>query len=133
LDIPINEVSAIAGPAGLSAVSQADAPLSDRSIEVRFSASPHLSQNSGELRLSETTADLSTRLASSLDRLRADFQRLHQRIEHPDRQHAASMHDLMDRALRTQMDVFTTAIGFHAGLSATQQSQHGVRTLVEKA
>lgn len=39
----------------------------------------------------------------------------------------------MREALRIQTEVFKLSVGFHAGLSASQQSQSGVKTLVEKS
>jgi hypothetical protein len=39
----------------------------------------------------------------------------------------------MNLALRAQMDMFEMSVAFNAGLTASQQSQSGVKTLVEKS
>lgn len=45
---------------------------------------------------------------------------------------AEHMEKVMTESLRTQVDIFELSISFNAGLTATQQSQSGVKTLVEK-
>lgn len=43
------------------------------------------------------------------------------------------MQTLMNDALRAQVDIFELTVTFNAGLTASQQSQGAVKTLIEKA
>ena len=91
--------------------------------------------------------------ASVIDKLRVDFAQFRQRLTHAGGASAtpasgsainnqaaaaaggnplAEMQRVMAWSLRTQTDMLQMAVGFHAALSATQQSQNGVKTLVEK-
>jgi hypothetical protein len=98
--------------------------------------------------------DQGTDIASIVDKMRADFAMFRQRLNEPigladspapvgqngsvtasdmSNSALAQMQQVMAWSLRTQTDVLQMAVGFHAGLSATQQSQNAVKTLVEKS
>jgi len=77
-----------------------------------------------------------------VDRIRTDFEAFRDRLN-PSADASAvrttsglspaeHMEKVMDQSLRTQVDIFELSISFNAGLTATQQSQSGVKTLVEK-
>jgi hypothetical protein len=93
-------------------------------------------------------------IASIVDKMRADFAMFRLRVNEPSglavsqapmgpngsvtasdmsNSALAQMQQVMAWSLRTQTDVLQMAVGFHAGLSATQQSQNAVKTLVEKS
>ena len=98
--------------------------------------------------------DQSAGIAGMVDKMRADFALFRQRMNEPNglsnspglartngslavsdisNSALAQMQLVMAWSLRTQTDVLQMAVGFHAGLSATQQSQNAVKTLVEKS
>lgn len=76
-----------------------------------------------------------------VDRLRVDYQAFRARMGETDivgetkagsASSAKVFETVMKESLRTQVDIFELSISFNAGLTATQQSQSGVKTLVEK-
>ena len=78
-----------------------------------------------------------------IDRVRADFESFRMRMAaDQDVRYVNSASKLsppeemtraMNAALRSQMHILEVGVAFNAGLTATQQSQNGVKTLVEKA
>lgn len=78
-----------------------------------------------------------------VDRLRADFNAFRHRLyagQDPSTHRVSSEADAAERmdrmmrdALRTQVDIFELSVSVNAGLTAAQQSQSGVKTLLEKA
>lgn len=89
-------------------------------------------------------------MAQMVDRLRADFSAMRGRLSQPVEAQlsvransfnsaknaatpAAHLEAVMNQALRTQTEIFQVAVSFQAGLTASQQSQSGIKTLVEKS
>jgi hypothetical protein len=46
---------------------------------------------------------------------------------------AAQLQAAMNQAIKTQTEIFQVAVSFQAGLTASQQSQGAVKTLIEKS
>jgi len=77
-----------------------------------------------------------------IDRMRNDFEAFRSRLNpageassiDPSSSQGSvqQMETVMRDSLQTQVDIFEMSISFNAGLTATQQSQSGVKTLVEK-
>jgi hypothetical protein len=81
-------------------------------------------------------------VAGVIDRIRADFESFRLRmaagnetrlVNAQAQSGPAQLAESMNLALRAQMDMFEMAVAFNAGLTASQQSQSGVKTLVEKS
>jgi hypothetical protein len=78
-----------------------------------------------------------------LDRVRADFEAFKLKMansQEPIYVNAGTkasptenLTQAMNSAMRAQINIFEIGVTFNAGLTATQQSQNGVKTLVEKA
>jgi hypothetical protein len=78
-----------------------------------------------------------------LDRVRADFEAFKLKMassQEPTYVNAGTkasptenLTQAMNSAMRAQINIFEIGVTFNAGLTATQQSQNGVKTLVEKA
>jgi hypothetical protein len=104
----------------------------------------------------EHGASTSSGIAQMVDRLRADFSAMRGRLSQPVETQltvransvnsvngansarnaaapAAQLEAVMNQALRTQTEIFQVAVSFQAGLTASQQSQSGIKTLVEKS
>ena len=83
-------------------------------------------------RLQPGQPSLVDNLAAAADRWRAEFAAAQTRVSVV----SAGSHPLeaaMNRSLQLQAEIFRVSAGFHIGLSANQQSQGAVRTLVEKS
>ena len=88
----------------------------------------------------ESTGNLDS-LTSTIDRMRARFQALSQQASNAQPASAVvgqsaaldRMEHVMNQSIRMQAEIFQMAVNFHAGLTVTQQSQNGVKTLVEKS
>ena len=83
-----------------------------------------------------------TGLVGIIDRVRADFesfrlrlgkQRDPQVVDQTPREALQHLSDSMDRAVRTQVDILELGVTLNAGLTAAQQSQNSVKTLLEKS
>lgn len=84
----------------------------------------------------------SSNMTGLIDRIRHDFDAFRLRLDPAASAHsvpagaslspAEEMKQVMNQSLQTQVDIFEMSISFNAGLTATQQSQSGVKTLVEK-
>lgn len=81
-------------------------------------------------------------LSGAIDRVRADFEAFRLRLERQKdpqaidqnpRQAMAELSESMDRAVRTQVNILELGLALNAGLTATQQSQNSVKTLLEKS
>lgn len=81
-------------------------------------------------------------VAGVIDRIRSDYAGFRHRLEQrddPSRVNLAGkdpveqLNESMHHALKTQLDVLEFGITFHAGLTAAQQGQGGVKTLLEKS
>ena len=105
--------------------------------ESNFGASIH--------RMSELVADRKagvTDLPGAIDKLRADFDMFRLRLERQadtkvvsesPRDAVQALSDAMDRSVRTQVNILELGVALNAGLTATQQSQNSVKTLLEKS
>jgi hypothetical protein len=81
-------------------------------------------------------------VAGIVDRLRADFEAFRARLQQPSqaanvpvdgRSSVQQLSDMMDRSIRTQVDMLELGISLNAGITAAQQSQSGIKTLIEKS
>ena len=77
-----------------------------------------------------------------IDKVRADFETFRSKLvrqEDPQvisqnpRDAIQHLSDSMDRAVRTQVDILELGVTLNAGLTAAQQSQNSVKTLLEKS
>jgi len=77
-----------------------------------------------------------------IDRVRADFesfrlrlerQRDPQLVDQAPRDAIQQLDESMNRAIKTQVDILELGVTLNAGLTATQQSQNSVKTLLEKS
>lgn len=154
----IAAIEATGGPAGAVANARTEPPstLSEqRPIGIQVSVAAQLDLASA-LRSAPSRAATQPGVFAAIDRLRDDFAALDTRLDlrSPSRPGAASglaglgpnetqglarsadgvsLESAMRDALRIQTEVFKLSVGFHAGLSASQQSQNGVKTLIEKS
>lgn len=75
-------------------------------------------------------------VSGMIDKVRADFDAYRSRIGSGYQPaHGGGPNDMagmVNHALRAQVEIFDTSIVFHAGLTVSQQSQNGVKTLIEK-
>lgn len=78
------------------------------------------------------TTGIADNLATAVDRWRAEFDAAQRRLSAPSG-HNNALEAAMNRSLQLQAEVFRVSAGFHVGLSANQQSQGAIRTLVEKS
>ena len=81
-------------------------------------------------------------LTGVIDRVRADFEAFRLRlsrqndpqiVDQTPTQALQHLGDSMDRAVKTQVDILELGLALNAGLTATQQSQNSVKTLLEKS
>lgn len=104
-----------------------------------------------ELAVSTSSIDASPQsgptdsLANTIDRIRVEFDVLRHRLVEPDSRwsgsrathqtspQASQLEAVMNQSMRIQTGVFQMAVSFQAGLTASQQAQSGVKTLVEKS
>lgn len=78
------------------------------------------------------SSGIADHLAAAADRWRAEFDAAQRRLSAPSGQSSA-LEAAMNRSLQLQAEIFRVSAGFHIGLSANQQSQGAVRTLIEKS
>ncbi len=82
--------------------------------------------------------------SQTIDRIRADFDLMRHRLSAPaahgahalastPASPAAQLEAVMKQSIKLQAEIFQIAISFQAGLTASQQSQSGVKTLIEKS
>ena len=83
-------------------------------------------------------------LCQTIDRIRAEFDLMRHRLfapaahsTHASTSAAASpavqLEAVMNQSMKIQTGIFQIAVSFQAGLTASQQSQSGVKTLIEKS
>jgi hypothetical protein len=126
-------------PASLSA------PLEQRPIRVEISAGARsdiglILSNFGQAQGKSPAGGWT----QTVDRLRADFEAMRHRLSSPEQASmtlsahraaapAAQLQAAMNQAIKTQTEIFQVAVSFQAGLTASQQSQGAVKTLIEKS
>jgi len=87
-----------------------------------------------------------TAITGAIDKIRSDFEAFRVRLDqqrdaglsagtstHARQDPVAQLSASMDRAVRTQVDILEFGIALNAGLTASQQSQNSVKTLLEKS
>jgi hypothetical protein len=140
------EITAIAATsAGLPSDSVAiGAQAGQRPLMVQISPAARADIGAALVTLQEAhQANASSGLAGAVDRMRAEFEAMRQRASAPATSAysqaaaaaspASQLEAVMNQSLKAQTEIFQMALSFNAGLTASQQSQSGIKTLVEKS
>lgn len=114
----------MAAPPQLSTSSSTTAASSHKPLLVMLERPASAAPNSA--------VGIADNLAMAADRWRAEFDAAQRRLISPSGQ-GSPLETAMNRSLQLQAEIFRVSAGFHIGLSANQQSQGAVRTLVEKS
>lgn len=134
-----------ASAAGVSETSLFDPLAVQRQLEVQISPAAR-----AELGIAISNAE-ATRpanpaggLSQTIDRIRTEFDAMRNRLVAPSAQSvlvhsnshaspAAQLESVMNQSIKMQTGIFQIAVSFQAGLTASQQTQSGIKTLVEKS
>lgn len=140
------EITAIAATSAGSASDAVamGAPAAQRPLMVQISPAARADIGAALVTLQEAhQANAANSLAAAVDRMRADFESMRQRASAPASNSnalsavasspAGQLEAVMNQSLKAQTEIFQMALTFNAGLTASQQSQSGIKTLVEKS
>ena len=138
--------ASVAGSGAAVALAEQDSrALNPAGLDARFAApgwteTPNVVPMSKAFPLQVPPAD--NGVTGVIDRIRADYSNFRHQLDRQadpsavdlsGKEPAQQLSDTMNLALKTQIDVLELGVTLNAGLTAAQQSQSSVKTLLEKS